>query len=152
MPSCIFPHYFKPDWHPDGTRLLCKGWYDEQRSGIIEVDLSDSSAILLRQNQEGTDVDTPRYSPDGGLIAFCLRPLGDLPHIMVMNADGSGERPVTKLGGSDPSWSADGRSLVYVRENVDENSPKNGVLWVVDLQGLMETQLTEKWPEACRSE
>jgi Tol biopolymer transport system component len=53
------------------------------------------------------DDDDPAPSPDGRLIAFSRR--GD---IWLMNADGSGQRLLTR-GGSHPTWSPNGRAIAF---------------------------------------
>ncbi len=69
----------------------------------------------------------PAWSPDGKLIAFVSRRDGP-GHIFVMNADGTGARRVTTSPMEDdhPSWSADGKKIVFGRE---------GALFVVPSAG-----------------
>ena len=59
----------------------------------------------------------PAWSPDGNDIAFTSN-RDSRTHIFVMNADGTGTRRVTNTQHSDdhPTWSADGRSIVFARE------------------------------------
>ena len=59
----------------------------------------------------------PSWSRDGTKIAFTSNRDGRT-HIYVMNADGTGTRRVTNTQHSDdhPSWSADGRWIVFARE------------------------------------
>jgi TolB protein len=59
----------------------------------------------------------PAWSRDGTKIAFTSNRDGRT-HIFVMNADGTGTRRVTNTQHSDnhPSWSADGRWIVFERE------------------------------------
>jgi Tol biopolymer transport system component len=70
---------------------------------------------------------SPAWSPDGKLIAFVSRRDGP-GHIFVMNADGTGTRRVTTgpMEDDHPSWSADGKKIVFGRE---------GALFVVPSAG-----------------
>jgi hypothetical protein len=62
---------------------------------------------------EAPDAD-PRFSPDGRRILYTtLR--GGFPEVWVMGRDGSGKAKVT--AGSQGSWSPDGRSIVFIRDN-----------------------------------
>ena len=65
----------------------------------------------------------PVWSPDGRRIAW-IRTVGDAPHgkvreLFVINADGSGRRQATTLGGfaSTPAWSPDGRRIAFGANN-----------------------------------
>jgi Tol biopolymer transport system component len=76
---------------------------------------------LLRLTTTG-GVSDPRWSPDGTTIAFSRA-----GHIWTIKADGSG---LTRLFvGSHPSWSRDGRSLVY-------DAPDSDGLGAVFVQSL----------------
>jgi Tol biopolymer transport system component len=56
----------------------------------------------------------PRYSPDGGRIAYTSRTLTRFRSIRVMAADGSGDhRLADRNGGTTLSWTPDGRTIVF---------------------------------------
>jgi Tol biopolymer transport system component len=69
----------------------------------------------------------PAWSPDGAQIAFSSRRDGTA-HIYVMRADGKDARRLTSTAKTDdhPSWSADGKRIVFARE---------GALFVVPAGG-----------------
>ena len=57
----------------------------------------------------------PAWSPDGRKIAFVSDRDGN-SEIYVMNADGSGQRRLTRNPAydADPAWSPDGRTIAFV--------------------------------------
>lgn len=100
-------------WSPDGQKLAVstEGLYSSEIY-LISADEDGSSPIHL-----ATDGRSPTWSPDGKSIAF-VHISGDdgYDHISVMNADGTGLRPLTEI---DPggiygvAWSPDGQRLAF---------------------------------------
>jgi formylglycine-generating enzyme required for sulfatase activity/Tol biopolymer transport system component len=91
-----------------------------------------------RQLTKGDDADAdPRFSPDGKRILYTtLR--GGFPEIWLMNRDGSDAKSITK--GSQGSWSPDGKSILFIRDNQT---------YVRDMDNGKEKRITpEKW-ERC---
>jgi len=136
-----------PSWSPDGGHIV----HVRAASGSEKVFVmtTDGTNLIQMTHGQSRDLD-PEYSPDGSMLAFSAqqrRGLDVLPQVWVMRVDGSCARQVTSLGGSHPSWSPDGRYLVYTKEDWRRNDPGFGVLWTVDLYSLEEEQLTFKWPE-----
>jgi TolB protein len=93
----------------------------------IAADGSGRRRLTTRADEPG-DLD-PAWAPDGRLIAFTryaddppdrsAEPPPDSTRVMVIGADGSGERPLTAslprgTFQSDPAWSPDGRRVAYV--------------------------------------
>ena len=72
------------------------------------------------------------FSPDGERIAF--RSERDGGGLFVMGATGESVRRVTDAG-FDPSWSPDGRRLVYATEEVFDPVSRDGnsELWIVEV-------------------
>jgi dipeptidyl aminopeptidase/acylaminoacyl peptidase len=98
------------DWRstpsPDGTKLV----YVSSRTGGATIRILDiaTRAVL------GPDVagQTPRWSPDGSLIAYVDAGGGTL---RLMNADGTGQRALTPAGvwfGEGLDWSRDGKWII----------------------------------------
>ncbi len=103
-----------PKWSPDG-RLIA---FDSD----LDVDAPVHASInLYLMNADGTHprrifshAESPAWSADGKALAFSALREGRW-QIMVMNADGSGYRPLV-TGRADaryPAWSADGRWLAF---------------------------------------
>jgi Tol biopolymer transport system component len=144
-----------PSWSPDGSKIVhiryVSAPFPTASAEIFIMDASGANVVRLTSNE--TDDRHPVYSPDAEQIAYSgqfldgTTPDDLLPQIWVVRANGSGARQLTAHGGYHPSWSSDGASIVYTRENAICNIPENGVLWTVDLRTGTETQLTTKWPE-----
>ncbi len=131
---------------------------------IVFTSLKDGDLDIYTMNVDGTDVrrltTTPGYdggpwwSPDGKQIAYrawhptdtALVSYRDLlaqrlvrPNRMelwVMNADGSGQRQITQLGGANfgPSWTPDGKRLIF-SSNYTQPRSGNFDLYLVNLDG-----------------
>lgn len=137
----------QPCWSADGAWLLhvrspmhgCSGLWIMDRIGQLTRELTCNT---------GGDQD-PQFSPDGTMIAFTRRDPYNVPHVWLMNADGTSPRQLLVLPSCCASWSPDGSRLVYVRADISRNTPDSGVLWILDLESHEETQLTEKWPQQC---
>lgn len=95
----------RPDVAPDGRWLAFNAWGKEDLF-IGRVDGSDIRQITNDLYKDRT----PRWSRDGRRIAFISNRSGRY-EIWVVNADGSGLRPITRFAGrsvSNGGWSPDG--------------------------------------------
>jgi TolB protein len=116
-----------PSWSPDGTKIAFSGTgFDPGiRRCAVGVDIDCPTDIYV-MDADGSDLtrlttDTapeyhPVWSPDGTRIAFVTYRADGGAVISVMNADGTGERPISSgTNGSDssPSWSPDGSLIVF---------------------------------------
>jgi Tol biopolymer transport system component len=144
---------------PDGRRL-------------VFTSLKDGDLEIYTMNVDGTDVRrltrTPGYdggawwSPDGARIVYRAHHPTDsteladyralLAHRMVrpsrmelwvMNADGSDQRQVTRLGGANfgPSWTPDGKQIIFSSNHRNPRS-QNFDLYLVNLDGSGLEQIT----------
>lgn len=93
----------------------------------------------------------PRWSPDGRRVSF-TSDRGGCDNIWVMNADGTGARPVTseKKVVNSGSWSPDGEWIVCKKRLTDYSSIGTAELWMVNLRGGSGVPITVKGelPEA----
>jgi TolB protein len=138
---------------------------------IVFTSLKDGDLDIYTMNVDGTDVrrltTTPGYdggpwwSPDGTQIAYrawhptdsalvayqsLLRERLVRPNRMelwVMNADGSGQRQITQLGGANfgPSWTHDGKHLIF-SSNYKQPRSGNFDLYLIALDGSGLEQVT----------
>lgn len=105
---------------------------DEVPTRIVVVDEDGKNAERVTGARRGQNPILPRWSPDGGRIAFVRSNPAGGPgafQVYVVNADGSGER---RLGeGTQPRWTRD-ESLVVERPRL---APRNSMLHVLSLDG-----------------
>jgi Tol biopolymer transport system component len=126
---------YAPAWSPDGTQLafvrnVLEGVDHHNQIFVMEADGSNQR----RLTQAGESNDSPVWSPDGTKIAF-LRLSDFAPHLVVMNADGSGQRIISQSY-TQPAWSPDGSKLAFA--SYDSNS-----IFVIHADGSNPTQITQ---------
>jgi len=119
---------------------------------IVVLSPNDGGRTVLTGARSGGANDTPAWSPDGQHLAFVSsRDHRDTGHseraseIYVMNADGSAQRRLTFNGVplSSPSWSSDGRTLVFSRDTPSRTGGLGRLeLWTVDVTTGAERRLT----------
>ena len=105
-------------WSPDGKKIA----YTRERGDNKEVYIMDADGTGQRNlTRTAARDEDPAWSPDGRRIAFARkvpwgpRGVGGQSEIFVMNADGSGQRRLTRnlSGDFHPAWSPDGRKIVF---------------------------------------
>jgi Tol biopolymer transport system component len=85
------------------------------RSGTEEIYIMDANGANQRRLTEG---EMPSWSPDGSRLAFTVY-LDETAEIRLINADGTGQRPLIARGwdnpgwDENPSWSPDGRRVAF---------------------------------------
>lgn len=102
---------------------------DEKRLTPADVDASTPQGLFFQTE--------PAWSPDGSTIAFASKRSGTFD-LYAMHADGTGTRRLTSTKEDDgqPSWSADGKRVVFAR-----GTP--GRLFVMAVDGSGARPLTE---------
>ena len=126
-----------PSYSPDG-KYIC---FNSDRSGYQQIYIMKSNGTKVKRISFGKGLyGTPVWSPRGDLIAFTKLRKGKF-YIGVMRTDGSGERLLTENYYQEaPSWSPNGRVLIFYRETKTDNEGKgfSAKLWSIDLTGYNE--------------
>lgn len=114
----------EPALSPGGDRLAFRGWGEPPSVDSPYLNCAPPVKVryLAHTTLEGTDLrgtggfwedSHPDWSPDGQRLLFDTERYGDgATHIMVINADGSGELSLF-ITGEQPSWAPDSYRFVY---------------------------------------
>jgi Tol biopolymer transport system component len=146
---------------PDGSRIV----FTSLKDGDLDIytmnaDGSDIRRLTTTRGYDGG----PWWSPDGTRIVYrshhpanadelavydsllarnLVRP--SKVELFVMNADGTDQRQITRLGGANfgPSWAPGGQQIVF---SSNHRNPRSGNfdLYVVNLDGSGLTQITSR--------
>jgi len=129
---------------------------------VVNSDGSGSATALTKTTVNGTSNESPVWSPDGSKIVFASARKLDgsdavntngTKNIWLVNANGSGITPLTKLTavGADsdvPSWTADGSKVVFQSGRALDgsdavNTHGTGNVWLINADGSGATALTK---------
>ena len=126
-----------PSYSPDGKYIV----FNSDRSGLQQIYVMRSDGSNVKRITFGKGLyGTPVWSPRGDLIAFTKVHKGKF-YIGVMRTDGGGERLLTENYYQEaPSWSPNGRVLIFYRETKTDSEGKgfSAKLWSIDLTGYNE--------------
>lgn len=120
-----------PDWSPDGRSIIHYRYIGIGTSEIFVMDSSGKSPYRLTSNNYFDFY--PKYSPDGKRIAWTSGK--NIDEIWIMNSDGTNQFKLTQ--GEKPSWSPDGKKIVYSKAVGDKIA-----LFIFELGNGKITQLT----------
>ena len=140
-------------YSPDGTRIAFNSGNDihVMKATGMNPDGTGSRPLTTTSGAETE----PAWSPDGTRIAFVSNtfslegkttdPQLSDPEIWVMNADGSGRRPLTENAypEADPAWSPDGTTIAF--ESSRRFSPffdTNNNIYAMDAEGNNQRNIT----------
>jgi len=126
---------------PDGTAVVFQQT-DLGNSDIYIQRIDESTATNLTGDSAAVDTQ-PSVSPDGKWIAF--RSSRDGGGIFVMGIQGDSVRRIAGTDTFNPSWSPNGKEIVYATESVSFNpyarSSNNSQLWIAEVATGQRRQL-----------
>ncbi|MBK18719.1 MAG: Tol-Pal system beta propeller repeat protein TolB [Rhodospirillaceae bacterium] len=127
-----------PSFSPDGRRVV----FNSDRGGRQQIYVMNSDGGSPKRISFGNGrYATPVWSPRGDLIAFTKITQGEF-HIGVMRPNGSGERLLTKgFLVEGPTWSPNGRVLMFFRQPRAGAGGSKPKLFSVDLTGYNEREI-----------
>jgi hypothetical protein len=142
----------EPAWSPDGNMIALASDLLRQDLSLDIFTVNANDGTLTRGLTSGTNSITnygidhvfgsPSWSPNGAKLAVVYS--GSLnsyiPHVCVMNSDGSG-LTLLRSGGGGTSWSADGTIIVYT----SSSGSMNNVSWVAADGSAGGTIVTNGW-------
>jgi Tol biopolymer transport system component len=147
---------FDPALAPDGKRIVFVATNgreprdDKFAWGLFVLNADGSGRKRLTETKKADEyLLAPSWSPDGKKIAFCTFVFGFRgngtaysapPRVHVVDADGQNAKQVEKVAGFNPSWSADGKRLLFTRWEDDGESLS---LWGMDADGANPRQLVK---------
>jgi Tol biopolymer transport system component len=104
----------KPDVAPDGRSIVAVQT-GEGTSRLVVIDIESGELSPLTEFADAVNWESPRWSPDGSLIAAERWVQGRVLNIVILDRAGELVREVTSGDAADitPAWSPDGRYLVW---------------------------------------
>jgi Tol biopolymer transport system component len=124
-----------PQFSPDGKKLA----YMSDRSGTMEIWVSNRDGSNPFRLTAVGGAGTPRWSPDGQAIVFDSQTANG-EKVLAINLRGGGPRVVTpeSFSGVCPSWSHDGKWIYFG----SEDSGKKRQIWKIPAVGGTPEQIT----------
>lgn len=131
---------------PDGKKVI----YSSGQYPSLQVEESALDGTGVRQLSKSPSPQfNAVYSPDQSQIAFARSDSTRQLQVWVMNADGSGERQLTRFSADEgspqwPAWSPDGSRLAIQSGKYNRNAPTENTahIWVIDVKTATGTKLS----------
>lgn len=105
-------HYY-PSMSPDGNSVVYASFREPNIYEIYEMDIASGNVTQLTDRLG--NLNGPEISPNGEWIAFKLSTASS-NQIWLMNRDGTNPRPIANAFGWDPTWSPDGKFILFASD------------------------------------
>ena len=126
-----------PVWHPFDDVIYYQTWINSELCiNRLIIDSSKTEIVVKSVSTKYKDLSYPCVSPDGTELLFV-----DNLQIWKTYIDGTGRKRLTDEGGRYPSWSPDGKEIVFTASDV-ESGASIGVLWKMNSDGSNKRQIT----------
>ena len=136
---------------PEGMSLIYSGFREKDVYEIYELGWREGTpaSSQFRQLTDRLGVlNAAEVSPDGGQIVFARHvPETGLDEIWLMQRDGRDQRRLLDMRAWDPTWSPDGRQILFASDHAE------GIqLWVVEVDGSNLRRVTDLPAQRGRSD
>jgi imidazolonepropionase-like amidohydrolase/Tol biopolymer transport system component len=114
----------EPKFSADGSKLVYVTWNDEETGAVMVLDMKNPKASPVKVTTEKGLFRTPSFSPDGKTIVYWKESGNDhqgfnysvKPGIYTVPTSGGESTFLFDEGAQKPTFSPDGKSIVYFRE------------------------------------
>jgi TolB protein len=128
-------HYY-PSLSPDGQHLVYAGFREENIYEIYRLTVATGTEVRLT-NRLGI-LNAPEFSPDGSKIVFKrTTPSNNENQIWIMDQDGENPGNIPGVSGWDPTWSPDGKRILFASDRLGLTQ-----LFTINLNGRQLTQVS----------
>lgn len=111
-----------PSWSPSGDLIAFVSEVGGQKDILIyDWECGEISNLT----EDPADENWPNWAPESDLIAFTSTRDGS-SQVYVMNSNGENVIRISENGGQEPTWSHDGRKLMYF----ESEYARDGTIWV----------------------
>ncbi|WP_026905145.1 DPP IV N-terminal domain-containing protein [Pedobacter glucosidilyticus] len=131
-----------PTWNPHTMEIIYQTTIVETNGNVLGDSLwvfnlaSNKKRGLIALTGKNLTNNYFKYSSNDK-IGFTSQPMGGVPQIWLMNADGSNQKQLTQTGGYTSDWSPDGSKIVFT-----DSRAVNGRLWLMNADGSNKQQLS----------
>ncbi len=112
-PRKLTDHGMDPSWSPDGRHIV----FASHRDGIFQIYAMNADGSNMRRlTKHNAEDSNPAWAPDGGSIVYISATGDDRRGLFLMGPDGSDQHGLAHSKHQDfcfPSWSLDGRTIVF---------------------------------------
>lgn len=123
----------QPNWSPTGDKIL----YQKLSGGQWDIWIMNADGTNFQQVTNGPgDKTDASFSPDGQQIVYSSDENGlEFANLFIIPVSGGTSTRLTFYDGYDgaPSWSPDGRKVVFESYKGDPDDSQGTTLWVVDV-------------------